>query len=317
MGLHFFSETSLLVSWFTTNHHFTLCMSVLTQTLRKGYILMENRSLSHLLGNHLRNSEFRLSESQAQDLATASGTSLKEVHREALHKSCVPSRYARNMGIFGISGQMKLLSSKVLVVGCGGLGTWVIEICARAGIGELHLLDGDVFEETNLNRQLYCTPGNLGKSKAQEAAERVSLVNPACEAHPLFLRLTEENASSLLRGKNAAVDALDNNSSREILFRHARKEGVPVIHGAVGGMWGQCGILFPEDPSLLDFFASPGEELPEGGAEKEKGNPPCTVASIGALQATLLLKLLTGEKIYKRRYWWLDFQEELVEFLKI
>ena len=178
-------------------------------------------------------------------------------------------------------------------------------------------MDGDVFEESNLNRQLYATPANLGSSKAEEAAKRVALINPACEATPFFRRLSEKNASAHLSPMDAAVDALDNNTSRRILFEHARQAGVPVIHGAVGGLWGQCGILFPEDPSLLDFFGSSGEDAPDRGVETEKGNPPCTVACIGALQGALLLKLLTGQKVHSRRYWWLDLQEELVEFLKI
>ncbi len=278
---------------------------------------MQHSVLTELLGEHLVRSGLSLSENQARDMAGRSGLSLREVHRKALAMSCVPLRYARNMGIFGIPGQIKLLESRVLVVGCGGLGTWVIEICARAGVGELHLMDGDVFEESNLNRQLYATPANLGRSKAEEAAKRVALVNPACEAVPFFGRLSEENAPARLSGMDAVVDALDNNSSRRILFEHARREGVPVIHGAVGGLWGQCGILFPGDPSLLDFFGSPQEEAPDRGAEIEKGNPPCTVASIGSLQGALLLKLLTEKKVYRRRYWWLDFDEELVEFLKI
>lgn len=279
---------------------------------------MENSPLSKLLKGSLYSSDLPgLSEKSAWDLAERTGCSLKEVYREALIQERMPLRYTRNRGIFGISGQIRLLESKVLVVGCGGLGTWIIEICARAGVGELHLMDGDVFDESNLNRQLYCTPANLGHFKAEEAAKRVSLINPACKAIPYVAQLSDENASTFLTGMNAAVDALDSNSSRKILFRHAQEEKVPVIHGAVGGLWGQCGILFPQDPSLLDLFSSSGENLPEGGAEKEKGNPPCTVACVGALQAALLLKLLTGKKVYSRRYWWLDFHEELVEFLKI
>jgi molybdopterin/thiamine biosynthesis adenylyltransferase len=278
---------------------------------------MNHALLEELLEEHRASSGSSLSESQAREMANRSGLSLREVYRKALEKSCVPLRYARNIGIFGISGQIALLNSRVLLVGCGGLGTWIIEICARAGVGELHLMDGDVFEESNLNRQLYATPANLGSSKAEEAAKRVALINPACKATPFFRRLSEENASRHLSGMDAAVDALDNNTSRRILFEHARQAKVPVIHGAVGGLWGQCGILFPEDPSLLKLFGSSEEEAPDRGVETEKGNPPCTVASVAALQTVLLLKLLTGQKVHPRRYWWLDLQEELVEFLKI
>ena len=278
---------------------------------------MNHPLLEEMLEKHRTSWGSSLPESQAREMATRSGLSLREVYRKALEKSCIPLRYARNIGIFGISGQRALLNSRVLLVGCGGLGTWIIEICARAGVGELHLMDGDVFEESNLNRQLYATPTNLGSSKAEEAAKRVALINPACETTFFFRRLSEENASGHLSGMHAAVDALDNNTSRRILFEHARQTGVPVIHGAVGGLWGQCGILFPEDPSLLDFFGSSGEGTPDRGVETEKGNPPCTVASVGALQGALLLKLLTGQKVHPRRYWWLDLQEELVEFLKI
>ncbi len=123
------------------------------------------------------------------------------------------NRYIRNEQMLSHEENLSLRKRKVAVVGCGGLGGHIIEMLARLGIGHLTLIDGDVFEPSNLNRQLLSLPDNLGKAKTAVAAERVSTVNPDLEVTTHQAFLTQDNARDLLQGHDVICDALDNISS--------------------------------------------------------------------------------------------------------
>jgi len=88
----------------------------------------------------------------------------------------IPTRYLRSLGTVGWDGQKKLLEATVVIIGAGGLGGWIIEGLARMGVGHLVVVDGDVFEENNLNRQLLCTEGSLGEAKTASVVSLRSMV---------------------------------------------------------------------------------------------------------------------------------------------
>src|SRR5690606_26423944 len=121
--------------------------------------------------------------------------------------------------------QANLATTRVIVVGCGGLGGMVIECLARVGVGHLRVVDGDVFEETNLNRQLLSSTMNLGRSKTLAAYQRVLAVNPLVEVDTVQADLTDESALGLLADCDAAVDCLDNIPSRLVLQQAAKVAG--------------------------------------------------------------------------------------------
>ncbi|MBC7332534.1 MAG: HesA/MoeB/ThiF family protein, partial [Synergistetes bacterium] len=143
--------------------------------------------------------------------------------------------YSRQLLLWGEEGQSKLRKSVVTVVGCGGLGGFVIESLTRLGVGKIIAIDPEVFEESNLNRQILSKLTNLGRSKAEEALKRVKEINPEVRLIPIKERLSEENAERLLSGSDVIIDALDNIPSRRILIKSASKLGIPLIHGAVHG----------------------------------------------------------------------------------
>ena len=116
-------------------------------------------------------------------------------------------RYLRNHDAISEAEQAILAQKRVLVVGCGGLGGYVIECLARIGVGHLRVVDGDVFDETNLNRQLLSSSMNLGRPKTLAAQQRVMAVNPLVEVEAFQTLLTAENAVQLLEGCDVAVDA--------------------------------------------------------------------------------------------------------------
>ena len=109
-------------------------------------------------------------------------------------------RYDRNRQALSDRECQALQACKVAVVGCGGLGGFVAEHLARIGVGSLRLVDADVFEETNLNRQLFCTEESLGVAKVEAAAKRLAAVNSSVAVEPVRAYLTSDNAADLITG---------------------------------------------------------------------------------------------------------------------
>ncbi len=201
-------------------------------------------------------------------------------------------RYLRNHDAISEEEQAALAAKRVLVVGCGGLGGMVIECLARIGVGYLRLVDGDVFEETNLNRQLLCSTMNLGRPKTLAAKQRVMAVNPLVEVDAVQADLTAENAISLLTECDVAVDCLDNIPSRLVLQQAAKTAGIPVVHGAVAGWLGRICVIQPGE-DLLNLLYPEAEE--SQGEELQTGTLSFTAALIASWQAAETVKLLLGK----------------------
>ena len=225
-----------------------------------------------------------------REAARCWGVSPREAEIRVLEAGACPARYERNLGTLGREGQLRLLRSAVAVAGCGGLGGYLAELLARAGVGRLVLADGDVFGESNLNRQLCCTEADLGRPKARVAAERVGRVNGAVEVRVLEAYVDEAGADAFLEGCDLAVDGLDNQTARRVLHRACGRRGIPFVHGAIGGFWAQVAVFRPGEPSLWDLWG----DGPDRGVELRTGNPPFTPALAAAVQAAEAVKLLTG-----------------------
>jgi|ADurb_Gel_03_Slu_FD_contig_123_17863_length_6723_multi_12_in_1_out_2_5 molybdopterin/thiamine biosynthesis adenylyltransferase len=251
--------------------------------------------------------------SVCRKIASDFGIKPRDVETAALSNGICPERYRRNIGTLGISGQMKLLGSRVAVIGCGGLGGWIIELLARAGVGEIVMVDPDVFDENNLNRQLFSTEDNLGRPKAVAAASRVAAVNGAVETFPVVEFLDENNGRRILEGAAIAIDALDNNKGRKNTYAACCSLGIPFVHGAIGGMFGQVGVFYPGDIPLWD-----NDDVPDKGVETKTGNPPFTPAFVASLEVSEAIKFLTGsEKGLKGEFIWFDLAEMESQRIKI
>ena len=196
-------------------------------------------------------------------------------------------RYARNIPALSREECELLQRKTVAVIGCGGLGGHIIELLARVGVGTLRVVDGDVFDSTNLNRQLLSREAVLGKSKVLEAAERVRSVNSqvAVEAVPEFL--TENNAQTILSGCDAVVDGLDSIAARRVLAMACRRAGIPYVYGAISGWVAQAALVLPQDQSPEILF-------PEGVESTDKSVLSFTPALCASLQTSLCVKHLTG-----------------------
>lgn len=222
-----------------------------------------------------------------QAAAERFGCSLHAVELLALKQGLLPLRYQRNRSCFSTEDQLILCSSRVAIVGCGGLGGHLVELLARLGIGFLRVIDPDCFTEHNLNRQLLADLDNLGTAKVLAARQRVSRINPAVQVEPVQADLAADNARVLLQDIQVAVDALDNATARLTLAEACRAGQIPLVHGAVAGWYGQIAVQMP-GPDILPFLhASDGS-----GIEQELGTPSFTPAVIAALQAALTCRLL-------------------------
>ncbi len=196
-------------------------------------------------------------------------------------------RYSRNR-IFSGEQQDELGGKRAAVIGCGGLGGYAVEMLARAGVGHIRVCDRDVFDETNLNRQLLCTEAMLGKGKAETAAERIKAVNSAIEAEALCCNLDEESADEILSGCDVVIDALDNVRDKLLLQKKCREKEIPMIHGAVGGWFGQVTTIFPGNDTLSLIYSHDAE------VSQELGNPSFSPAMVAAVQVSEAIKVMLG-----------------------
>lgn len=242
------------------------------------------------------NIEPALTVAQVEELAIRFGTDGKFIEIAALESGVVPERYARNFNTFDTVDQIRLLKGTATVVGLGGLGGTVIECLARAGVGHLNLVDGDRFEDHNLNRQLLCTQDRVGQTKARSAAERVCRVNSSIsvQAHHEFL--TPKNAARLISSSDVVVDCLDNIETRFVLEASAKEAGLPMVSAALAGLSGHVTTIFPQDDGLSLIYG-PREDLQQSkGAETVLGCLPQAVVLIGAAESAEAVKILLQQE---------------------
>ena len=197
-------------------------------------------------------------------------------------------RYIKN-GILEDEEQEMLSQKKVAVIGCGGLGGYIIEMLARLGVGHLVLCDGDSFDESNLNRQLYSLETNQGSNKALEAAKRILDVNCHVRMTVFDENLTEKNARSIIEGCDLVVDALDSPKTKVLLEEYCEGEQIPMVHGAISGWFGQVCSIFPGEKTLAKFYDGKLDEI------DADGNPAFTPALVASLEVSEALKILLGK----------------------
>ncbi|MBQ8830069.1 MAG: HesA/MoeB/ThiF family protein [Oscillospiraceae bacterium] len=215
-------------------------------------------------------------------------------------------RYLRNLPALSEKECAILREKHVAVIGCGGLGGFIIELLARVGVGHIKCVDGDVFEKSNLNRQLLSNMSVLGSIKAQAAVERVAVVNPDVKAAAVCEFLTEKNAAAIIEGYDAVFDALDNIDARRTLAKACAEVEVPYIYGAVGGWVAQAAVSMPGD-GLVEML------YPEGTEVKNKSVLSFTPAFCAAMQASLGVKLLAGRKVETGKIYYFDLLNQEFE----
>lgn len=205
-------------------------------------------------------------------------------------------RYQRQLIIpeIGEQGQEKLKKSSVFVVGAGGLGSPVLMYLAAAGVGNIGIIDSDTVSLNNLHRQVIYITNDIGRLKAEAAAERITLLNPLVKVQSYPVRLTADNVSGLLKGYDIAIDCSDNYVTRYLVSDATQRAGMPMVYGAVYQFMGQASVFnFRGSPSYRELFP----EIMHSDDDTVK-QPPVIIGPlpgiIGSVQACEVIKIITG-----------------------
>ncbi|MBT3746047.1 MAG: molybdopterin-synthase adenylyltransferase MoeB [Acidimicrobiales bacterium] len=206
------------------------------------------------------------------------------------------NRYQRHLLLpeLGEEGQLKLLDAKVLLLGAGGLGSPAALYLAAAGVGTVGIIDMDVVDESNLQRQILHNMDRVGERKVDSAKKTLTALNPDVNVVTYDVRLGADNIMDILDGYDVVVDGADNFPSRYLLNDASVKLGIPVVHGSIFRFEGQVTVFNPLDgPTYRDMLpeAPPAEFAPSCAEAGVLGVLPGIVGSIQALEA---IKLILG-----------------------
>ncbi len=205
-------------------------------------------------------------------------------------------RYSRHLLIpeVGESGQHQLLRSKVLLIGAGGLGSPAAYYLAAAGVGTLGIVDSDVVDTTNLQRQILHSTDRVGEPKVESARRTLEALNPDVKVVGYQERLTSQNIDRIIKGYDVVIDGADNFPTRYLLNDASVKHEKPVVHGSIYRFEGQITVFKPRiGPCYRCLFpAPPPPELAPSCAEA--GVLGVLPGVIGTLQANEAIKLLLG-----------------------
>ena len=210
-------------------------------------------------------------------------------------------RYARQaiMPDIGEEGQERLLESRVLVVGAGGLGSPAIFYLAAAGVGNLTIMDGESVDLTNLNRQILHTTASIGSPKVTQAAATVAALNPGVNVTPLAKRLENDNVEALLTAHDVVIDCSDNVDTRYRLGDAAHRTGTPLVFGGAVRTEGQLSVFHSragaeeDSPCYRCVFPDMPDAMQAPGCSEAGILGPVT-GVIGTMQALAAVRLVLG-----------------------
>jgi sulfur-carrier protein adenylyltransferase/sulfurtransferase len=205
-------------------------------------------------------------------------------------------RYSRHLLIpeIGLEGQMKLLDAKVLLLGAGGLGSPAALYLAAAGVGTLGIVDNDVVDLSNLQRQVAHSNDRIGVPKVDSAEIAIKEINPEVKVEKYNVRLGADNIMEIIDGYDVIVDGLDNFPTRYLLNDATVRKQIPVVSASILGFDGQLSVFAPyEGPCYRCLYPTPppAELAPSCGANGVLGVLP---GVMGLLQSVEVIKLVTG-----------------------
>ncbi len=203
------------------------------------------------------------------------------------------SRYARHLSLeaIGEDGQERLLNGRVLIVGLGGLGSPIALYLAAAGIGTIGIIDADVVDASNLQRQVLYTTDDVGSPKATVATKRLTALNPDATVIAQQAWFTEDNADILVANYDAVVDATDNFEAKFLIADACHRNSIPYSHAGVDQFFGQTITVIPGQTACYRCLF----EAPPAETDAPPSGPLGVVPGlIGTVQANEIIKLLTG-----------------------
>ena len=200
-------------------------------------------------------------------------------------------RYNRQIMIFGEEGQKKLKSARVVIIGVGGLGSASSTYLTAAGVGKLILVDKDVVELDNLNRQVLHWTRDIERLKIKSAVEKLRELNPEVDIEGLAVEVNEESVYDIIKEADVVVDGLDNWGTRMVVNKACVDLNKPFVHAGVHGMYGQLTVISPYKSPCLQCIVPTAAIKPRSGTFPVLGTTPAILATI---QAQETIKLITG-----------------------
>jgi molybdopterin/thiamine biosynthesis adenylyltransferase len=250
------------------------------------------RGLARVSGQDAQRQVRTVSLAELGALCQREGITLPQGGRQALAHDVTPLPLLKSRHGISQGDQAALMDSTVLLVGAGGLGGYVLELLARFGVGRIVVADGDVFEESNLNRQLLSSVADIGRNKARVAAERVARIAPLVDVQALEIFLDRSNLPWALQGVGVVVDALGGIAPRIALHDVALGLGIPVVAAAVAGWTVVVGSETSTRRGISRMWSDPGAS----DAEHTLGSLSPAVSLAAALMAAETSRyLLKGE----------------------
>lgn len=232
-----------------------------------------------------------LSGTAIRRLASDAALPEREVMVALLHEGLWPERFRRNYGVFSADAMVRLLRTRIFVLGCGGLGGHVASLLARLGVGGLRLCDSDIFEESNLNRQYFCTESTLGQPKVLAAARGLHDMAGHLALDVRHTEADEKNLPAMLRDMDVALDCLDDLALKMLLEKSAATAGVPFVHGSVLRAEGFARAARSGRLHLRELYAS-GLTGEQAGSARHEGVIATAPAGVACLMVSLCLRLL-------------------------
>ncbi|HEX3010650.1 MAG TPA: HesA/MoeB/ThiF family protein [Syntrophomonadaceae bacterium] len=206
-------------------------------------------------------------------------------------------RYLRQiiMEDIGEEGQIKLADSRVLVVGTGGLGSPILLYLSAAGVGTIGIVDHDLLEMSNLNRQIIHNSDGLGTPKAYSAAKAISKLNPDVKTRTIYEMIDEENVDDIIRDYDVVVNAVDNLETRYVVNDACLRARKPLIEGGVMGFNGMAMTVLPGNGPCFRCVFPNQVNKPKTGPKKPIGVLGAVPGIIGSIQALETIKVLLGK----------------------
>lgn len=206
-------------------------------------------------------------------------------------------RYARHIILkeIGGQGQQKLLAARVLIIGAGGLGHPCLQYLAAAGVGTIGIVDDDVVERSNLQRQILFREADIGKPKVAVLAGLVAALNPDVRLEPASERLTAANAEQLIGNYDIVADGCDNFATRFVVNSTCVRLGKPLVSAAVGPFEGQLGVFcgYQADQPCYQCFVPQHPAVTDASCAAE-GVLGALTGALGALQALEVMRIIAG-----------------------
>ena len=216
-----------------------------------------------------------------------------------MSEDSMPSQYSRHRALIGDEGLDRLASATVAVIGAGGLGSTVLELLTRTGVGTIRIFDSGYVDVPDLNRQILYTHDDLGIPKPDAAAARLSRISPTAHFERERVRVDSEISFD---GADVVVDCVDNFETRFLVDDATYAAGIPLVHGGVYQYFGQVTTVHRDHTSSLRRIF--GDDAVVHDAEPDKPMFPPAVAGTATVEATECIKLLlrrpADELLYNR-----------------